>query len=212
MKRCLFGSFLSTLLVVFCVATAYAQTSSQPQLTQKSTNAGHHGTFTVELVKPLDSKKLKQGDPVEAKLTGGITLPSGAQVPGGTKLVGHVTQASARGKGESESSLGFVFDKISRPGGEETQIKGVLQAVAPNPNSDITTGNNGVDYGNTLRSAMAPAGATGGDVTHPPLLTEDSTGVLGFKNMKLADGVLTSTAKELKLDAGTRVLLNVTMQ
>ena len=212
MKRYLFGSFLSTLLVVFCVAAANAQTASQPQLAQKSASAGHHGTFAVELVKPLDSKKLKQGDPVEAKLVGGITLPSGSQVPAGTMLVGHVTQASARSKSDSESSLGFVFDKIARPGGEDTMIAGKLQAVAPNPNSDITSGNTGVDYGNTMRSAMAPAGATGGDHTTPPLLTEDSTGVLGFKNMKMGpDGVLTSPNKELKLDAGTRLLLNVTM-
>jgi hypothetical protein len=212
MKRCLFCSFLPTLLVVFCVAAAYAQNASQPQLAQKSANAGHHGSFTVELVKPLDSKKLKAGDPVEAKLTGGITLPSGAQVSSGTMVVGHVTLASARSKSDAESSLGISFDKIVRPGGEETPIKGVLQAMAPNPNSDITSGNNGVDYGNTLRSVMAPGGATGGDRTHPPLLTEDSTGVLGFKNMKLDNGVLTSTNKEVKLDAGTRFLLNVTIQ
>jgi len=210
MKHSVMSLLFLTSMLTMSVVGASAQAASEPM--HPSAGAAHHGTFTVELLKPLDSKKLKQGDPVEAKLTGSITLPSGAQVPAGTKLVGHVTQASARGKGESESSLGFVFDQIARPGGEDTPIKGVLQAVAPNPNSDVTTGNNGVDYGNTLRSAMAPAGANGGDVSHPPLLTEDSTGVLGFKNMKMdSNGVLTSTAKELKLDAGTRLLLNVTL-
>lgn len=211
-----FSGPLFVLIVCLCASvglltTAHAQAAAQPQLTQNPANPGHHGTFTVELLKPLDSKKLKQGDPVEAKLTGGITLPSGAQVPGGTRIVGHVTQASARSKSDAESSLGISFDKLVRPGNEETPIKGVVQAVAPNPNSAPSSGGGPVDYGVTLRSVMAPAAP---DTSKPqtPLLTEDSTGVLGIKNMKLADGVLTSTNKEVKLDAGTRMLLNVTMQ
>jgi hypothetical protein len=203
-------------LFIYCCAStglptaAYAQSAAQPQLTQQPANAGHHGTFSVELLKPLDSKKLKVGDSVEAKLTGGITLPSGAQVPGGTTIVGHVTQATTRAKGEQESSLGISFDKLVRPGGEETPVKGVIQAVAPNPNADVSSANNGVDYGVTMRSVMAPPAANSGK-SSAPVLNDDSTGVIGFKNMKLTDGVITSTAKELKLDAGTRFMLNVTI-
>jgi hypothetical protein len=40
------------------------------------------------------------------------------------------------------------------------------------------------------------------------MLTEESTGVLGIKNLELSsDGTLTSTNKEIKLDSGTRMLL-----
>lgn len=209
MKRWLVVSSLSMLLVVWCVAATYGQTATQSQPTQKLANAGHHGTFTVELLKPLDSKKLKQGDPVEAKLTGGITLPNGSQIPGGTTIVGHVTQASVRSKSDAESSLGFSFDKIVRPGGEETPVKGMLQAVAPNPNGVSTGGY--IDSGPSLRM-LTQSQPPNMQQSAAPTFNENSTGVLGFKNMKLDNGVLTSTNKEIKLDAGTRLVLNVTIQ
>ncbi len=210
MKRFWLG--MPALLVGFCVATA-AQTATQAQSAQHSANAAHHGTFTVELLKPLDSRKLKQGDPVEAKLTGGITLPSGAQVPRGARVIGHITEARARSKSDSESALGISFDKIVWSGNESLAIQGTLQAVAPNPNGDITTGGSAVDYGNSLKMETTNNSSAPNMQSSPvPLLNDDSTGVLGFKNMKLADGVITSTGKDLKLDSGTRMLLNVTMQ
>jgi hypothetical protein len=186
------------------------QAAAQSSTTQNAT-AGHgHGTFSVELAKPLDSKKLKEGDEVQAKLTGSITLPSGATAPRGTMLIGHVTEAKARSKNDAESALGISFDKIVLGKGEDTPIQGVLQAVAPNPNSEVTSGNTAVDYGVTLRAAMAPPSP---DLSKPPtpILNDQSTGVLGFKNMTLKDGVLTSTNKEIKLDNGTRFMLSVTI-
>jgi hypothetical protein len=171
-----------------------------------------HGTFTVELTKALDSKKLKEGDAVEAKLTGGITLPNGTPVNRGTMVVGHVTAATARSKGGSDSTLGIVFDKIARSGGEDTPINGVVQAAAPNPNADVGSAGGGVDYGNTLKAAGA--NPPNPDTSRPPvkLLNDQSVGVLGIKNLQLGpDGVFTSSGKEVKLDSGTRILLNVTM-
>jgi len=43
-------------------------------------------------------------------------------IPKGAKLVGHVTQASARTKGESESALGIVFDKAILKNGQEIPL------------------------------------------------------------------------------------------
>jgi hypothetical protein len=210
--------FLAVTLFVglaVCLSTAAVansgQSATQPAAAQSATTGGH-GTFSVELAKALDSKKLKEGDAVEAKLTGSITLPSGATVPRGTMLIGHVTEAKARSKNDSESALGISFDKIVLGRGEDLPIKGVMQAVAPNPNASVTTGSGGVDYGPSLR--MATTNNAGSPDTHPapvPVLTDQSTGVLGYKNMTLKDGVITSTGKEVKLDTGTRFMLNVAM-
>lgn len=189
------------------LATSHAQAVKPP--TQHPADAVHHGAFIVELVTPLNSKKLKVGEPVEAKLSAGITLPNGVQLPGGTKVVGHVTQASSRAKGDSESSLGIVFDKIAG-GGQETPISGVLQAIAPNPNSDVSTGGY-IDYGPSLRMLTQDQPP---DTQKPsvPRLNNGSTGVAGFKNITMGPGgVLTSTAKELKLETGTRMLLEITL-
>lgn len=198
--------FVGLAVCLSTAAVANSAQSGQPVATQSAT-AGGHGTFSVELAKALDSKKLKEGDAVEAKLTGSITLPSGATVPRGTTLIGHVTEAKARSKNDSESALGISFDKIVLGKGEDVPIKGVLQAVAPNPNGDVSTGAY-LDQGPSLR--MATQSQTPSTVSEPkPVLTDQSTGVLGYKNMTLKDGVITSTGKEVKLDNGTRFMLNV---
>jgi len=195
---------LSTALVAM---TSGGQAAAQASSTQSAGQG--HGTFSVELAKALDSKKLKEGDEVEAKLTGSITLPSGATVPRGAMIIGHVTEAKARSKNDSQSALGISFDKIVLGKGEDVPIKGVLQAVAPNPNSDISSGGY-LDQGPSLRLATQSQ-APSTDSAPKPVLSEQSTGVLGFKNMTLKDGVITSTNKEIKLDSGTRFMLNVAM-
>jgi hypothetical protein len=193
--------------LVVSLSTAAVANGGQSAATPSA--SGGHGTFSVELAKALDSKKLKEGDEVQAKLTGSITLPNGASVPRGTMLIGHVTEAKARSKNDSESALGISFDKIVLGKGEDLPIKGVLQAVAPNPNGDVSTGAY-LDQGPSLR--MATQSQTPSAASDPkPLLTEQSTGVLGYKNMTLKDGVITSTGKEIKLDTGTRFMLNVAM-
>jgi hypothetical protein len=150
---------------------------------------------------------------VEAKLTGSITLPSGATVPRGTKVLGHVTEAKARSKSNAESVLGIVFDQIIQPGGGETKIKGVIRAVAPNPNVATPPGTIRDLYGVDLAAATTASVATTLNAPSVPLLNEQSTGVLGISSLQLGPGgVLTSSGKEVKLDSGTRMLLNVTIQ
>src|SRR5271165_5704032 len=92
-----------TLFVGLAVSLSTAVWADSGQSTATTSASGGHGTFSVELAKALDSKKLKEGDEVQAKLTGSITLPSGATVPRGTMLIGHVTEAKARSKNDSES-------------------------------------------------------------------------------------------------------------
>jgi len=180
-------------------------------MAQGTASAGKtHGTFTVELTKSLDSKKAKVGDAVEAKLIAGITLPNGTMVPRGTKVVGHVTEAKARSKSESESSLGIVFDKFVRSGGEDTPVNGVIQAVAPNPDEELSTGG-GVGY-TDLKQATTAGAAPDTRKGPTPILNDQSQGVLGMKGMQLGpQGVITSSGKDVKLDSGSRILVSATM-
>jgi hypothetical protein len=61
-------------------------------------------------------------------------------IPKGSKLVGHVTQASARANGESDSSLGIVFDKAILKNGQEVPVNAVIQALASGQSSASTAG------------------------------------------------------------------------
>ena len=97
------------------------------------------GSFPATLVKPLDSKKLKEGDMVICQTTAPLHWRGGL-IPSGTRIIGHVTQATARSKGSPDSTLGIAFDRIEFPKGREILMKGTLQAIAPSLETGPTTG------------------------------------------------------------------------
>lgn len=181
----------SALLAVVCVCVLIGPVALAAQSGKQQ-----RGMMQVELMKTLDSKKLKPGDKVQAKLVGPVTLPNGQIIPLDTEVVGHVTQATARSKGAEENS-----------------IIGVLQAVGPDPDL-VTTNLTSVEYDNNLASTLVRnGGANILPAQSLPMLNDQSAGVVGLKNLKLnSKRVLTSSNKELRLDSGTRLMLIVTMQ
>jgi hypothetical protein len=188
------------------------RSSFASQADQQSPVAGdqERGVLLVELVKPLNSKNLQPGSVVEARVH---VRQNGMSIPPGSKLVGHVVEAKARGKGDSDSDLKIVFDSINPPGNAKpAAIHGLIKAVAPNPDSGIDTGGS-VGSPIDLKSLPWNPPATSGAPALVPLLNRQSTGVMGIKNLELKDdGLLTSGSKEVKLDGGTQLLLNVTVQ
>src|SRR5579864_6006071 len=129
----------STVLILISAGMALAQTSnpqtgSMPSAaTQQAGNAADNamrGPLPVTLAKSVDSKKAKEGDPVIATTAVGLQ-GQGISIPKGSKVIGHVTQAQARSRGDAQSALGIAFDKIEIGKGKEMPMKGVLQAVAP---------------------------------------------------------------------------------
>lgn len=178
---------------------------------QKSVAGGQeHGVLLVELVKSLNSKNLKPGSAVEARVQ---VRQNGMSVPVGSKVVGHVVEAKARSKGDSESVLKIVFDTINPIGGAKpTSINGLIRAVASNPNPGLDTGGGPVG-GVGLSEPIAKSAGSSPHSSSTPLLNEQSAGVMGIKNLELQDdGLLTSGGKEVKLDSQTQLLLKVTIQ
>lgn len=92
--------------------------------------AAEQATLSAVLSKSVDAKKAKEGDQVVAKTTQDTTTSAGTKIPHNTKLIGHVTEAKAKGKGEAQSTLGFVFDKAVLKNGQEIPLHAVVQAVA----------------------------------------------------------------------------------
>src|SRR4029077_15174843 len=100
-------------------AQASGNASASAQNGQANGSLATGSAFNAELSSPIDSKKCKPGDAVAAKTTEAAKSEGRTVIPKGSKLVGHVTQASTRAKGESESSLGIVFDKAILKNGQE---------------------------------------------------------------------------------------------
>src|ERR1700675_915807 len=121
-------------------SNASASTSASTQNGQANASLASGTAFNAALSSPIDSKKCKQGDPVNAHTTEAAKSEGKTVIPKGSKLVGHVTQASARAKGESESSLSIVFDKAILKNGQEVPLNnGAIQAIASAAGADMDT-------------------------------------------------------------------------
>jgi hypothetical protein len=163
---------------------------SNSNSTAASASAGHNsaslasGTaMNAELSQPVDAKKNKPGDPIAAKTTSATKSNGNVVIPKGTKLVGHVNEAKARAKGESESAVGIVFDKAVLKNGQEIPLNVALQAVAASQTAASSSfaqeelsagggaagGANGggrASGGGVLGGARSTAGATAGSVAN----------------------------------------------
>jgi hypothetical protein len=134
-------------------AAGSASTSASAQTDPANAAIASGTEINAALSSSVDSKKAKPGDQVTAHSTEAVKREGRTIVPKGAKLVGHVTRALPRGKGETESTLGIVFDKAILKDGQEIALNGGIQALAiaqPNENA-------GADL-----DSMANAGAGGG--------------------------------------------------
>jgi hypothetical protein len=237
-------------------------TSAASTATQANANASAAAqgglVVPVELAKSIDSKKAKVGDEVTAKVLSDVRSSSGVAIQKGSKLIGKVTEASARSNGDATSALGIAFDRAVLKNGSTLSLVSTIQAViapprpAPLASTDDTSAGGGYGAGgpasgsgplgaagsatgavaNTAGSAVGAVGNTAGsavgnaagDVTsttnvgaNAPIITAQTRGVVGIKGLELNaasqtsayGSVLSGDGKNVKLDSGTRLLVNV---
>jgi hypothetical protein len=117
------------------------------------------------LNKGIDSKKAKPGDEVTARTAADVLDKGKVVVPRNTKLIGHVTEAKAKANGESESTLGIVFDKAVFKNGQSVPLQAGIQALAA-PAASAASSLNGDDSlgagGGGGGRAMGSSGGGGG--------------------------------------------------
>jgi hypothetical protein len=143
--------------------------STSAQAGQNSASLASGSSLNAELSQPVDAKKNKPGDTITARTTESTKSNGKVLIPRGTKLVGHVTEAKARTKGESESALGIVFDKAILKNGQEIPLNVSVQALAASQSAavrlmggdDVSTGGS-MAGGAAGRTSSGSAGALGG--------------------------------------------------
>jgi len=214
MKRVFHSTLFAAMAVSMCAGQGPTPAAHRDQPAQTSAVHGaatagpERWAFAVELAKSLSSKKLKEGDEIDAKVTAEVHTSDGMTIRRGSKVIGHVTEAKARSNGAAESTLGIAFDKITRPGSVDVPIKSVVLAVAPNPNPGPESS---AGFGYSLGEATEKNALPTQRGRSVPILNEQSRGVLEIRNLQLGpDDVLISSGKEVKLDSGMQVLLEVT--
>jgi uncharacterized protein YycO len=93
------------LLSTACLAQSSADTQAAGSAAAKTSVSVPPGTTVqVELLKAVDAKKAKPGDEVVAKVTQDVKSNDKVVLPKGSKVMGKVTQAQGRAKGQDESN------------------------------------------------------------------------------------------------------------
>jgi len=232
----------ATVAVVLVVCVAARPASAQEpggaagRSGQSEASLAANTSILVELNGSLDARKAKVGDAISAKTIDVVkSADSRTILPKGTKLVGHLAQASARSKGDGESVLGIAFDKAILKDGGEMALSVKVQAMAEpvtfsgsgmvTPSSDTSTlgtqqtspmGNGRMGPPSTpAPQTGASGGAPESEASASSGLNAGSRGVIGLRGLKLAaapvDGKMVATVssdgKNVHLDGGTRFLL-----
>jgi hypothetical protein len=138
---------------------ATGQTSAQSH-SEQSASLATGTTLNAQLSRPLDSKKANPGDVVTAQTTEAVKVDGKIVIPNNTKLMGHVTRASARAKGDADSVLAVQFDRAVLKDGHEMPLQVTLQAMASDQGSSPVNGDDLQPMGN-IEGGAAGAGAAG---------------------------------------------------
>jgi hypothetical protein len=190
----------------------------------------------VELIKPIDAHKAKPGDEVVAKVTQDVKSDDKVVLPKNSKVMGKVTQAQGRAKGQNESELGLAFDSAVLKDGAQVPVSFTIQAVAnssaamaqaaldaQSASTSISMSNNAPGGGMAGRPGLGSQaqGAPGADLhagnaastNHDEALTSSSEGMIGLPDFTLSSGTLiTSSTKNVRLERETRLVLRVSGQ
>ena len=121
-------------------------------------------TVQAELTKPVDVRKNKVGDEIVAKTTHDVKSEGRVVLPKGSKVVGKVTQAQARAKGQEGSQLGIAFDHAILKDGTQVPVAFTIQAIGSSHTAaSAAMGDDSMAMGNRGGStASAPGPSRGG--------------------------------------------------
>ena len=237
MNRNKVSFFAMFLLSTACLAQSSMNTQAASSVTSKASVSVPPGTTVqVELIKAVDSHKAKAGDEVVAKVTQDVKSDDKVVLPKGSKVMGKVTQAQGRAKGQNESQLGLAFDSAILKDGTQVPISFAIQAVADSSaamaqaaldaqsaSTSISMSNNAPGGGMAGRPGLGSQaqGAPGADLhagnaastNHGEALTSSSQGTIGLPDFTLSSGTLiTSSTKNVRLERETRLVLRVNGQ
>ncbi len=111
----------------------------------------------------LDSKTAKAGDRVVVKTTEKARTADGVVIPKGSRLIGHVTNVQAHGRGNADGQMAIEFDRAELRGGQSMAIHSVIQSVSPSSSATMMAGADNEDgFGGPMMGGMAGGGARGG--------------------------------------------------
>ncbi len=124
-----------TVLVLFLSAVAAAQSVAPESATALTSRIAPGTLIWAEFTKPLDAKRNRVDDPVEAKTSVDLLAQGKIILPRNTKVLGRVTAVKQRTKDSPESFIAITLDRLVLANGQEIPVPMSVQAVAGPVNS-----------------------------------------------------------------------------
>jgi hypothetical protein len=207
-------------------------TSSVPLTTSSASDLAAGTTICAALANSIDAKKAKPGDAIVARITLPLLSHGKVIIPNGAKITGHVAWAMARSRGSDDSELGIVFDRAVLKDGSELPLSLTVQAIGGESLSAADLANQEPEqvvdemkprldrlYGRHVPSSEPPnPPQPDADAREPrhPILDSGSHGAIGLPDLTLTESsdaasgsMVKSLKKNVRLDAGTEILLRV---
>ncbi|QEE27562.1 hypothetical protein FTW19_05800 [Terriglobus albidus] len=114
-----------------------------------------------ELVSKLDSKTAKNGDSVVIQTRTPAKTADGADIPKGSKLVGHVLGVKAS-EGGQNSQVVLQFDHLELKGGQSVPVHSQIQSITP-AGGAASSGRSGAMSAPPASGTSSPGAASSGD-------------------------------------------------
>lgn len=174
-------AILALSLTLTCVVAAYAQkvetsasgeasnqTSAAMNQAGKSVNLESGTRLAGELQNTIDVRKAKVGDQVILKTTQALKTGGRTVVGKGSRLVGHITEVTQKTKGNGESRVGILFDRLER-GSLATPIEATISSITSGSanarsNNEDLFGNDTSAGGSASSTSSARSSSTGNNV------------------------------------------------
>lgn len=163
------------------------QTSAGVSGAAKSINLESGTRLTGELQNTVDVRKAKVGDQVVLKTTQAIKSGGRTVVGKGAKLIGHITEVAQKSKGDSQSRVGILFDRLER-GSLALPISATISSLTSGSanvrrNDEDVFGTSASSSARSSNSTRASSGSSGG------LLGGGAGGVLNSTTSTVGDVV-----------------------
>jgi hypothetical protein len=142
------------------------QTSAGISKADKSINLDSGTRLTGQLQNTVDVRKAKVGDQVVLKTTQAVKSGGRTVVGKGAKLIGHVTEVAQKGKGDSQSRVGILFDRLEQ-GSLAVPISATISSITSGSanvrrNDEDVFGTSANSSARSSSSARASSGSGGG--------------------------------------------------
>jgi len=208
-----------------------------PEATVSANDQPSVSTVFAVVLKRLDTKNASLNQELTLRTITDVILDGVVVIPTGSKVVGHVVEFATKGKESQQSILAIVIDKAMLENGREIPLQAIIAAVAApedgalpsdptygmmhsNEPKMVATGPRAGDLSASSKADSTAAVSTAkinGEMRKGLLLNTDSNGTIGFSSLSLtwrldsppAVSVFSSNNKEIKLEAGTQMLLRM---